>query len=339
MLFKNSIISQINYYSPTQWLTSDDIEFQLNSVYQNLRLPAGRMELQSGIKRRGFFPRNTKPSTIAANAAKPIVEKYSQDGFDLLIYAGVCRDMLEPSTATFVCSELKLSKKTIAFDLSNACLGMMNGVILASQMIEAAQIKRALIVTGENSGPLLLDTIEFLKNDSTLTRESIKKYVANFTIGSMGVALVVEKQDENLSGLLVQNSSVLNNTDYSHLCQGGGNTHNLMMETNAEELLIAGLELAQENYQDLLMQWKSIPDKIITHQVGSAHQFKLYESLLEDLKKDFSTYPLYGNTGSAAWAISLAKAIESEFIVKGDKVALLGIGSGIHSAMIGGEFR
>ena len=50
----------------------------------------------------------------------------------------------------------------MAFDISNACLGFLNGILVASNMIELGQIKTALIVTGENSGPLYHKTIPSL---------------------------------------------------------------------------------------------------------------------------------------------------------------------------------
>ena len=58
-------------------------------------------------------------------------------------------------------------------------------------------------------------------------------------------------------------------------------------------------------------------DRIITHQVGSTHRRKLYETVGLDLAKDFSTFETLGNTGSAA---------------------LLGIGSGLNCLMLAVEW-
>ncbi|MFZ3104172.1 MAG: hypothetical protein WA096_05650, partial [Smithella sp.] len=55
--------------------------------------------------------------------------------------------------------------------------------------------KHALIVSGENGSPLLLQTIEQLLKDDNLTRKSIKKYIANLTIGSAAVAYTVSHKD------------------------------------------------------------------------------------------------------------------------------------------------
>jgi len=50
----------------------------------------------------------------------------------------------------------------------------MSSIVVAANMIENNVIKHALIVSGENGSPLLLQTIEQLLKDDNLTRKSIK---------------------------------------------------------------------------------------------------------------------------------------------------------------------
>ena len=57
-----------------------------------------------------------------------------------------------------------------------------------------------------------------------------------------------------------------------------------------------------------------------------------------DLGKDFSTFETLGNTGSAALPTALALAVEQGAVKAGDKVALLGIGSGINCLMLAVEW-
>ena len=61
----------------------------------------------------------------------------------------------------------------------------------------------------------------------------------------------------------------------------------------------------------------------------------MLESLGLDPARDFSTYPWLGNTGSVALPITMAIGLESGRVRAGQHVALLGIGSGINSVMIG----
>ena len=76
----------------------------------------------------------------------------------------------------------------------------------------------------------------------------------------------------------------------------------------------------------------------ICHQVGSAHRRKLYEALGLDLAKDFSTFETLGNMGSVSLPATLALAAEAGAVRAGDKVALLGIGSGLNCMMLSLEW-
>jgi 3-oxoacyl-[acyl-carrier-protein] synthase-3 len=113
------------------------------------------------------------------------------------------------------------------------------------------------------------------------------------------------------------------------------------MQTDSEALLVAGLALAQTTWSEFiaLNGWSAAGiDRIICHQVGSTHRRKLYEALGLELTKDFSTFETLGNTGSVALPATLAAAIEAGAVKDGDKVALLGIGSGLNSLMLALEW-
>ena len=61
----------------------------------------------------------------------------------------------------------------------------------------------------------------------------------------------------------------------NHLCRGDGNTHSLIMETDSEELLKYGINLASANWKMLKeeLSWTNdSPDIVLTHQVGTAHE-------------------------------------------------------------------
>ena len=336
MKFQNVALHSWNYLSPEFTLTSDEIESQLAQTYERLKLPAGRLELQTGIQKRGYWMRGERPSRIASLAAKPLLSNFSPDDIGLLIHASVCRDFLEPATAAVVHHNLALSKSCMMFDLSNACLGVVTATLMASQLIENGTIKAALIVSGENSGPLLLKTIEILKNDPSLTRQSIKKYIASLTIGSAATAWLVTHKSlapgkpKILGGVTQTDSSAV------ELCQGSGTLEELVMETDSEALMKAGVILAKSTFDEYLSTF-SRPQKIIAHQVGSTHRRGFQEALgIVDLP-DFLTYPDFGNTGSAALPLTFMRAMESNFFSRGDQVAFTGIGSGLTSSMLSME--
>jgi 3-oxoacyl-[acyl-carrier-protein] synthase-3 len=320
-------------------MTSEEIETKLSPLYQRAKLPEGRLELQTGIRRRGFWPTGTRPSTIASEAAEKILKNFPREKIDILIHASVCRDFLEPATAAQVHRNLCLPPETMISDLSNACLGVLSAILMTGQMIESGAIKTALIVSGENGGPLLQETLKHLLNDPEMNRKKIKPFMASLTIGSAGVAVLLTHDSLAPDAPKILGGTTLTDSESVDLCQGDGSTNGLMMETDSEALLKSGVKLSKENWEKTkaLLGWE-LPDKIIPHQVGTAHRLAFLETLGLPTDRDFETFREFGNTGSAALPLTLMKANEAGFFKKGDKVALLGIGSGLTSTMLGVEW-
>lgn len=339
MRFSNVVIESMGYaLAPEAW-TSEQIEQQLQPLYDRLKLPYGRLELMTGIRERRFWPAGTRPSEASARAGADVLEKsrFPREKIDLLIHAGVCRDRLEPATAAYVHQQLGLGRHAQFLDVSNACLGFLNALALAGGLIEAGQVQAALIVSGESGRPLVEKTIASLL-EKEWTRRGIKPFFANLTIGSGAVAAVIchrslAEESPSLLGGVAESG-----TDHSHLCQGDtAATGELEMLTDSEELLVAGLDVAGRTWDRFKREtgWtETTPDRVICHQVGSMHRMKLFETLGLDLARDFSTFPEFGNMGSVSLPFTLARAVEEGAVGRGDQVALLGIGSGISSMMM-----
>lgn len=341
MKFENLRLHSFGYEEPEMFMTSDEMEQKLSVLYERAKLPFGRLELQTGIKRRGFWPNGTRPSTIASKAAEKILKNFPREKIDLLLHASVCRDFLEPATAAQVHFNLKLSPHCMISDLSNACLGVLSSILMAGHMIERGVIKTALIVSGENAGPLIDQTLQHLMNDPLMDRKKIKPYMASLTIGSAAVAFLITHSSLAPDAPKILGGSTLTDSGSVELCQGDGSTNGLMMETDSEALLKAGIKLSQANWlkaKDVLGWENSQVDKIIPHQVGTAHRFAMLTELGLPVDRDFQTFEQFGNTGSAALPLTLIKASEAGFFKPKDKVALLGIGSGLTSTMLGMEW-
>ena len=204
---------------------------------------------------------------------------------DLLAHCAVCHGdpALEPATAAYVHHLLGLGPHAQIFDLSNACLGFVNGIAVAGAMIEGGQVQRALLVSGENGRPLVERTIARL-NDGTLDRQQIKSYFANLTIGAGAVAALGTHMDGSLPHAPRLLASVVEtDTSATGLCEGdtasGGG---LDMQTDSEALLEAGVEVAARCWARFKTEsgWdEKTPDVIICHQVGRAHQRRLFDRL------------------------------------------------------------
>lgn len=348
MIYKNAYIESFGYEIPPVRVTSEEIESRLAPVYERLKLPEGRLELMTGIKQRHFWEEGTLPSDGAVLAAKKALNKSQipKEKIGCLIMCSVCRDFLEPASATVVHNSLGLSQNAMVFDISNACLGIMTGMITVANMIELGQIEAGMVVAGENSGPLVESTIKAMLKDKTLTRQSVKPYFASLTIGSGSIAFILtsKKLAHNSHRLFAATSRAA--TEYNDLCRGnedkgmfdGADT---IMNTDSELLMKYGVQTAEKTWNEFKKEtgWKNkTPDCICTHQVGSAHRKLLFETLELDIKKDYPTLHSFGNTGSVSCPMTFAIAVEKEKISQGSKVALLGIGSGINCTMLGVEW-
>jgi 3-oxoacyl-[acyl-carrier-protein] synthase III len=343
MKFAHTCIESLATALPAEALRSVDIERRLAPLYERLRLPEGRLELMTGIRERRVWPAGTRPSDASAAAGRAVLKKSGlrAEQVELFIHAAVCRDMLEPATASFAHRKIGLPPTAQIFDLSNACLGWLNALTVAASMIESGQIKCALVCSGENGGPLVEQTLKTLLT-APLDRNGIKPYFANLTIGSGAVAAIVCHESLLPAGARphrLRGGVARAATAHSELCQG--DTHGadaLAMQTDSEALLVAGIQLARETWGEFTARFGTGFDRTICHQVGSTHRRKLYEALGLDLAKDFSTFETLGNTGSVALPATLAAAVEAGAVREGDQVALLGIGSGLNSLMLALEW-
>ncbi len=348
MLYKNVMIESLAFGEPPELLSSSRIEEMLSPLYSRLKLPEGRLEMMSGIKERRLWPKGFKPSDAAIVAARAVLEKTKvpRNEIGALIMCSVCRDFLEPATATVVHHALGLERDTLVFDVSNACLGVLTGILLVADMIEVGRFRAGMLVAGENCRALLESTIAHLNEDKTLTRSAIKQHFSSLTIGSGAFAAIISSKELSPKAHRLIGSYSGAFTEHNDLCRGSGDAGmldnaNIFMNTDSETLMLKGVESATESWERLKQElsWDNdSPDIICTHQVGSAHRKMLFEKLGLKMEKDFPTLETFGNMGSVSAPATLALADEKRMTKPGDKIAVLGIGSGINCTMLGVEW-
>lgn len=339
--FSKVCLDTFGYVLPPITLSSTDLETRLAPVYERLKLPPGRLELMSGIKERRFWPKGTRPSQAAIFAGQDVLLKADLDPgqIECLIFTSVSRDMIEPATAAFVHKALGLPPTCLIFDLSNACLGFLDGMIMLANMIELGQVAHGLVVSGETAEELVESTLTALLADSAVNRKSIKPAFASLTIGSGSIGLYMRRRRDKEDRPCLAHGAWRANTAHVDLCLGNQTGQaTTLMETNSEELLYRGVETAKLTWQDFSAEagWGAEAiDNFFCHQVGTAHARMLFEQLGLDPSRNFATLAMLGNVGSVSAPITLAMAIEQGVYRPGRKGALLGIGSGINCLMLG----
>jgi 3-oxoacyl-[acyl-carrier-protein] synthase-3 len=230
--------------------------------------------------------------------------------------------------------------EAIIYDVSNACLGILNGVVQVANMIELGQIRAGVVVGTECGRALVENTIAQLNSDRSLTRETVKDFIASLTIGSASAAIVLCDEELSQTGNRLTAATVHCDTQHHDLCQSRG--LETFMHTDSEELMRRGVAAGAATFKRFLgvAGWRQQNiDRTFCHQVGVAHRKLMFESLGLDPAIDFATVETLGNTGAAALPVTMALGAEHGRLRPGDRVAMLGIGSGINCLMLAVEWK
>ncbi len=333
MLFENVAVAGLAHVDAPHRITSAEFEDRLAPTYERLGIRPGILRDVAGIEARRWWDEGVQPSDAATLAARKVLDEsgVSPDRIGVLVNTSVCRDFVEPSTACLVHGKLGLAPSCLNFDIGNACLAFLNAMEMVGSLLERGAIEYGLIVDGEGSRSIQQVTIERMLG-ADMDEASFRRQFATLTLGSGAVAMLMTRRDLAPDGAVFKGGVMRAATQHSGLCWG----HNDHMETDTKALLFAGVSLAQQTWKgaEQLLGWQGAElDELVMHQVSAVHTATLCQTLGLDSRKALLTFPELGNVGPASVPITLSKAVEAGRITKGDRVALMGIGSGLNCAM------
>ncbi|HZV03655.1 MAG TPA: 3-oxoacyl-ACP synthase III [Gemmataceae bacterium] len=345
MKYSRVFIDAIGYELPPEVVTTQELESRLRPVYQALHLAEGQLEALTGIIERRWWEPGYPLSRGAVQAARKALalSQVRPQDVDVLIYAAVCREEFEPATACRVAAELGINPETV-YDISNACLGVLNGIVDIANRIELGQVRAGLVVSCETAREINDAMIETMLQ--TRNMDVFKKSLATLTGGSGAVAVLVTDG----SFCPVPRRRILGGTmqaapQYYGLCRWGleGMLTALRQFTSTDSVAVLryGVELGLRTWNAFLTRlgWAAdTVDKVICHQVGASHRDSILKALGIAEEKEFSTYPFLGNMGTVSLPLTAALAEERDFLRPGDRVGFLGIGSGLNCLMLGVEW-
>ncbi|RME57670.1 MAG: 3-oxoacyl-ACP synthase III, partial [Candidatus Dadabacteria bacterium] len=329
--FKNVVIDSYALNLPETEVTSYEIEEQLSSIYKKLGLPFGTLERASGIKARRLWPVDFPPSKGAFQAAKEALTLSSLKKEDIgaIFNCSVTRDYFEPATACLVHGMLELSEHTIALDITNACIGFSNGILLAANLIETGVIKGALLVSSENVRRIIDNSINFLLNSDDISRADLIKILPTFTLGCGAAAMVLSHKDLSSSSHFLIGAVARSATQFNDLCNGNGDFYfnqaqgfNPIMYTESGTLMSEAARLGRRMWQDFSnsFNWsREEIDHIFCHQVGKQVNDAFYNEMTLDIKKEFTVYEKLGNLVSAALPAAFIIGTKEKNIKTNDK--------------------
>jgi acyl-CoA:acyl-CoA alkyltransferase len=349
MHYHHVCLESLGYVLPDEIVTSEQLEARLVPLYDRLGLSVGRFELMTGIRERRFWPPGMLPSekSIVSGERAIVSSGIDRSQIGALVHGSVCRDHLEPATACRVHHQLGLPRSCLVYDVSNACLGVLNGMIQVANMIELGQIRAGLIVGTESARPLVETTIAQLNADTSLTRADLKRSIASLTIGSGSAAVLLVHRELSRTQNRILGAVARADTAHHELCHSGRDESiagdmRPLMDTDSERLMEEGIRAGAETFKDFLSEidWsRTDVQKTFSHQVTATHRKLMLAALGLAPRIDFPTVESLGNTGSVALPLALALGIEQGHLAPGDRAALLGIGSGINVLMMALEWH
>jgi 3-oxoacyl-[acyl-carrier-protein] synthase-3 len=324
-------------------VTSAELEARLEPLYRTLHLQEGQLEALTGIEERRWWEPGVPVTEGASRAAKKAVENAGVDPstIDAVIYAGVCRENFEPATACRVAAEVGASPGAAVYDVSNACLGVLNGITDLANRVELGQIRRGLVVACETAREI--NEVMIAKMLKNRDMEYFRRGLTTLTGGSAAVAVVVGDADpkddmrRRIMGGAQQSAPQFHSLCRWGLEADGDGKIRQFMNTDSVAVLKYGVELGMKTWRAFLERagWaREQVDRIICHQVGLGHQESILRAIGLPPEKDFTTYRWLGNMGTVSLPLTAALAEEQGHLKAGQRVGFLGIGSGLNCLMI-----
>ena len=149
----------MGYELPPVVVTSGELEGRLAPMYEKLHIAPGQVEALTGISERRWWGRGHSCFPDGRGVRQPRSASWAKSGMrgrtdGVLVYCGVCRENFLSLRRPAVRWRRKVGVAANAFvyDISNACLGVMNGIIDLANRIELGQIKAGMVVSCESAG-------------------------------------------------------------------------------------------------------------------------------------------------------------------------------------------
>ena len=357
MRYEKPVIHGFGHALAPVIVATEEIEERLEPALRRLHIDAGQLERITGIVERRWWEPGypvAQGATLAARKALADSPVRAED-LGVLIYGAVCPRALRarhrvPRRRRPRPGRPHRSPTTRAvYDVSNACLGVLTGMLEVANRIELGHIRAGMVVASETAREINEVAIARLLDDPTLERFAAS--VATFTGGSGAVAVILTDGsfgDSDRRRLL--GATVCAAPEHHRLCRWGVEPHpnatapehdpawRPFASTDSAAVLEHGVALGERTWARFLetMRWTSTEvDRTVCHQIGAAHRSTMLGKLGLPLEADFVAYEHLGNMGTVALPMAAALADERDFLEPGHRVGLLGIGSGLNCTMLG----
>lgn len=319
----NSKIAGVGISLPNQVVSSVSLMEEIKSEAR-FGIPHNWIDTRVGIIERRFVSPGTKPSDLAVEASIQALNEASTkpEDIDLIIFCGIDRDYIEPSTAHVVQSSL--GSRAVSLDVSNACQGIISGISLADSMIASGNIKTALICSGETASHGIK---QFIKRINEEPDSYLRDRLGMLTAGDAGAAVILKPKDDHTG---IQNMLFDSRGEYAEYCyykyENGVIEGQMLMKGITDTIAQIHLSMISNTYHYLDWNPNDV-DLLACHQVGKKSHIGLCEMAEVPIDKAPITYEKFGNVTTVTIPLALHIAKPK----KNDKILLIGGGSGLSS--------
>ncbi|MBJ7537962.1 3-oxoacyl-ACP synthase III family protein [Marinomonas transparens] len=329
MLMKgNCQIAALGTYFPKQVVTSRELMREIKSEL-HYGISEHWLSEVCGIDERRVASAEELPSVLAIKAAEQALSESGINARDIdaVIFCGISREWLEPSIAHKVQHELGCTN-AISFDVSNACHGFMNGIIIADSLIQCSDATHVLVVTGEASSDITNYYVDKLRNNSA----SLQKELGALTLGDAGAAMVLTPK---IDGRGFQYFNFYTNAKYTDLCKisldkKGRYEGQMVMGKISSVGIRLHSALIEQTY--LALQWQPMDiAHFICHQTGRKPHQRMSEVAKVSPQIMPVSYKHYGNITTATIPVNLYNVQATP----NQRVLIAGAGSGISISQSG----
>ena len=308
-----------------------------SELVKSLKVPAiNKFELLTGIKERRICSPGEDSLSLAVNAAKDCLahSRYTATDIDMLISCSITKyidgrsQQYEPPVSVAIKTSIG-ADKALNFDISNACAGMLTGVMIAEDFIQRGLVKNCMVISGENISGLSDHALKTIK--TPLSNE-----LASLTVGDAGAAVILELSPEDEEGIGIAGFTTL--CGYSHLCiaKQSRKMPGAFMRTKAKKIHEVSISESGPIVQEALRQNGLTFDQIdylIPHQTsrsaivsGARHYAEYFGARPGQVVINIKEY---GNTASTSHFLSLYTLMNEGRFKTGDKIMLLCFASGL----------
>ncbi|TDE27123.1 ketoacyl-ACP synthase III [Nonomuraea mesophila] len=316
---------------PEQSLTTEQLEDLLAERNPGIRVPRGLIERHSGVRRRHVAPPDCMASDLAVAAARRLLRQtgHTPPAIDLIIYAGVSGDAVEPATGHMVAA--KLGAGCPVFDVRDACNSVLRAIHLADTLITAGEHRTVLIVCGE----LITSSIQWRLE----SQDDFEPAIPSYTVSDSGTALLLERSG---SPGLLGHAFGANSADWSASIMPFIRDHTGGFRTGPFTIDPIGLAIGVQKLdfgvlrRPLAEHGLDWDDMALTcvHQPSLAALHWVCELMNAPAGKAEVTIVDHGNLAASTLPMQLYLAERAGRLKRGDLVALVGVASGLSEGTV-----